>query len=331
MNEELDWSRVAQALAALGHRLALEPAPARLVGGLTNRNYRVRVDGQDAILRCPPPGTLPPGVCDVGRECRLLRLIAPAFPLAPRSVALVEDEAAIGVPFHVLEMRSGIGIHGSGCGQLTAVLTAERVVEGMAGTLAALHQLRPPDAFGRPGDFVARTTEGWIARAERSAPGHSAVKQIAQALRASVPAEALRPALLHNDLKPDNLLFDPGTGAVTAVLDWEMATVGHRLFDLATTLSYWAEPDDGDAMHRLDQMPSLCPGFGTRAVFAARYSALTGADLAELPFFLLLARLKLGTVFRQLGARDPADRRGFGALGADLLDFAVSRIGVTNV
>jgi hypothetical protein len=39
--------------------------------------------------------------------------------------------------------------------------------------------------------------------------------------------------LVHGDFRLDNLMFDPDTDTVKAVLDWELATIGHPLADLA--------------------------------------------------------------------------------------------------
>lgn len=46
-----------------------------------------------------------------------------------------------------------------------------------------------------------------------------------------------------------------------ALIDWDMGTRGDPLFDLATLLSYWAEPGDPAALHQLQQMPTAQPGF----------------------------------------------------------------------
>jgi aminoglycoside phosphotransferase (APT) family kinase protein len=79
-----------------------------------------------------------------------------------------------------------------------------------------------------------------------------------------------------------------------------MSTRGDPLFDLATLLSYWAEPGDPDCLRSLGQMPTASPGFWTRRMAAERYAALTGRDISDLPAMRVLAMLKLGIVFLQL-------------------------------
>jgi len=51
-----------------------------------------------------------------------------------------------------------------------------------------------------------------------------------------------RTSLVHSDLNPKNLLFDPDTLAVTGVLDWEFAHSGHPFTDLGNVLRFDRQP-----------------------------------------------------------------------------------------
>ena len=73
-------------------------------------------------------------------------------------------------------------------------------------------------------------------------------------------------ALIHNDFKYDNLvLAEDNWTRITAVLDWEMATVGDPLMDLGTSLGYWIHPGDPDMMRKLSLSPTSLPGNPSRA------------------------------------------------------------------
>jgi aminoglycoside phosphotransferase (APT) family kinase protein len=51
-----------------------------------------------------------------------------------------------------------------------------------------------------------------------------------------------RTCLVHSDLNPKNLLVDPGTLEVTAVLDWEFAHAGSPVTDLGNLLRFERDP-----------------------------------------------------------------------------------------
>ena len=93
-------------------------------------------------------------------------------------------------------------------------------------------------------------------------------------------------------------------------------------------MSYWTEPDDHPAMHRLRQMPSAAPGFPSRAEVLDAYARRSGIDIGNFRFYRALSVFRLAIVFRQLvnlyrrGARKSPESVGFGDVAEGLLDFA---------
>ncbi len=57
-----------------------------------------------------------------------------------------------------------------------------------------------------------------------------------------------RTCLVHSDFNPKNLLVDPDTSEVTAVLDWEFAHAGSPFTDLGNLLRFERRPDLVDAV-----------------------------------------------------------------------------------
>jgi aminoglycoside phosphotransferase (APT) family kinase protein len=147
---------------------------------------------------------------------------------------------------------------------------------------------------------------------------------------AVAPPATTRPAIVHGDYRLDNVLVDlsggagpsgggPGTGVprITAVLDWEMATLGDALADVAMTLVWY------DGLAGLDSPVAVVPGevatFPTGPALLARYAARTGADLSELPWQLALAHYKIGAIFEGIHYRYVAGQTvgdGFDRIGA---------------
>jgi aminoglycoside phosphotransferase (APT) family kinase protein len=336
-----DWAKLADYLKFQGLTLETDPAPRQFAGGFGNLNYLIRVDGEKRVLRRPPPGPLPPGGNDMGRESRVLLRLWREFPLAPRALLYCEDESVLGKPFFIMEYKSGRTIKG----ELPPDLVGhERALcELLVTVLGQFHAVDPAavdlDTLGRPEGFLARTVEGWAKRCTiASADVHAnkepskAAQEVMGWLRGQTPPEP-DVTLLHNDYKLDNVLLSQSAPPeAVAVLDWDQCTRGDPLFDFATLLSYWTQPDDPAAMRELGQMPTKLPGFPGREEAVAMYARATGRDLSSFQFQRVLAMLKLGTICLQLFARtcrgEARDPRlaEFGRFHEGIFEFTVEII-----
>jgi aminoglycoside phosphotransferase (APT) family kinase protein len=336
-SQALDWPTIERYLA--GHRLQMDPgvAPRQLSGGLANLNFLVRINHNWMVLRRPPAGPLPPGANDMQREHRILSRLWRTFALAPRSHHFCSDAAIAGAPFLLIDYRAGLSLRGDSIQPLPATEnTGHQLSNMLVETLAQLHAVDLAsvglEALGHPQGFFRRNTLGWIKRAQLIANGSLScpAQTLAQWLTDVPDPAAGKPVLLHNDFKLDNILIDPQTLQPRAIVDWDMGTQGDALFDLATLLSYWSEPDDPSCMHRLAQMPTLQPGFANREAVANTYSALTGRGLEDLKPYRVLTMFKLAVVFQQLHRRhllgETKDPRyaDFGQLAEDLFEFTLT-------
>jgi len=329
-----DWPALQRHLSAAGLQLETDPPPRQFAGGLANLNYLIRIDGDEAVLRRPPLGTLPPGAYDMAREFRILRALSRGFDLVPAAIYLGEDTSVLGAAFQIIEFRRGFAVRDrvpeplrglSGIGQRLG----GTLIEVLARIHAVDAQALGLEKLGRPEGFLQRAVEGWIQRARIATEdsGSPLIAEVGAWLRANLVVDGT-PVLLHNDIKLDNILLDGHSLAPVAVLDWDQCTRGDALFDLATTLSYWAEPGDPPAMLELRQMPTTEPGFPTREQAAQLYARATGHDLSHFRFHRVLAIFKLAVIFHQLHARyrqgATSDPRyaGFGRLADGILGFA---------
>lgn len=328
-----DWSALRRWLAARGATFGAAP-PRQFAGGLGNLNYLIEIDGRPAVLRRPPAGPLPRGANDMAREARVLSSLWRAYPLAPRALWFCPNPGVLGAPFQILEHRAGIVIRDSlPAGLADAPEIGARLSRHVVESLAALHAVAAQavglDTLGRPSGFLGRTLEGWAARGAAVVdPAHpGAFAEIVAWLRSRVPGDT-PPSLVHSDFKLDNMIFDRATLAPVAVIDWDMATRGDPLWDLAVLLSYWAEPEDPACIRRMRQMPTQQPGFWRRDEVIDAYRRLSGRAVDDFAFYRVLALFRSAVVFLQLfdrWRRDPAgDPRcaDFGTLGRELLDYA---------
>lgn len=285
--------------------LKIEQFPA----GHSNLTYLVRTGGGEYVLRRPPFGNRVKTAHDMGREFRVLSALAPVFPPAPRPLLLCEDERVIGAPFYLMERRQGVVIRRALPDAFTGrAYVASRLCESLVDTLAALHAVDYRAVglgdFGRPAGYVARQVTGWTERYRAAATDHIAdMERVAAWLAERTPPER-GAAVIHNDLKFDNVMFatdDPAR--VVAVLDWEMATIGDPLMDLGTSLAYWIEPGDPEPLRAVAMGPTTAPGMWTRRQVVHHYSLRTGRAVDNLGFYHVFGLFKLAVIVQQIYAR----------------------------
>lgn len=330
-----DWPAIAVWLATQGHVLDTATPARQFAGGLSNLNYQIRLDGAPAVFRRPPAGELAHGASDMAREAKVLAGLNHCFPLAPRLIAFCADASVIGAPFQFIEWRPGLAVGG----ELPAPLTPADsgwMLAALAGAIAGLHALDPAAAglhdLGKPTGFAERQLRGWTKRAEAAfgAEAPEALQPLLSRLARTLPPD--QPVrLLHMDPKFDNLLLDPSTRQATALIDWDMGTLGPPAFDLAVLLSYWIEPGDPADTHALQSVPSLIPGWPGRAAVLDAYARAAGSLPPHLGWHLGLARLRLATAWMQLyrlwqhGGLSGTRYAGFASLAAAILGQAVQQ------
>jgi aminoglycoside phosphotransferase (APT) family kinase protein len=275
--------------------------------GHSNLTYLLRRGDQEFVLRRPPFGNQVKTAHDMSREFRVLSKLSAVYPPAPRPYFYCEDESVIGAPFYVMERRRGVILRRAANSDIDPP-TARALSTALIDNLALLHTLDYKAAglgdLGKPEGYVTRQVTGWIGRyANARTDAHPEMDQIAQWLTARTPTES-GAALVHNDYKYDNLVLDPRDPTQTvAVLDWEMATVGDPLMDLGTTLGYWVEAGDPEAMHASAVGPTALAGSLTRRELAARYAEKTGRDPSGLLFYYCFGLYKIAVIIQQIYTR----------------------------
>jgi aminoglycoside phosphotransferase (APT) family kinase protein len=237
----------------------------------------------DYVLRLSPPAATIAGPADVGRQgCLMQRLGTAGIPvpvvfaydslpsIGGRSFMLVERvearnwEEAAGDTDHKAIAQAAI----AALGQLQAVdLGAVSTCFGGSPALS------PRDELARWLPLLTRAEEylGQEARA------------LWQALDEAAP-QPTAPVVVHGDYHYGNLLFRDAK--VVAILDWEVASTGERLIDLASlivaSLRRRYSPDPNSA--------------GSVAIEARDLIELYGADAEDVVWFVALTCLKYAAI-----------------------------------
>lgn len=302
--EELDPAALAAWLdGQLGGSAPIEVL--QFPGGHSNLTYLVKRAGAEYVLRRPPFGSQVKSAHDMGREHTVLSALAPVYAKAPRPLALCTDPAVLGCTFYLMERRTGVILRKEVPAGLTLdEATARRVCELLVDAHVELHAVDFAAAglgtLGKPAGYVRRQVEGWTERYHGSRTDElPVVLEVAAWLAGHLPADGA-PALIHNDWKFDNVIFDDGLTRVVGALDWEMATVGDPLMDLGTSLGYWVEAGDPGPMHMLRFGLTHLPGMLTRREVVARYVEGSGRTIADPVFYYAYGLFKTAVVAQQI-------------------------------
>jgi aminoglycoside phosphotransferase (APT) family kinase protein len=239
------------------------------------------------------------------RECKILQRLHPVFPLAPEPYLLCEDPAVIGAPFYVMERRRGLVLDQDFPAEWTPDPELHRAIaESLMHVLVDLQKVDWTAAglgdIGHPDGYMRRQVTGWIERYSHSRTENIPEVDALSAWFLVTLPESPPPTVVHNDYKLNNVLLDAhNPRRVNAVLDWEMATIGDPLSDLASLLVYWTEPGESEEMAALASVTSA-PGFPRRAEMVSLYAQLSGRDVGSLDWYLSFAYFKIGVIIQQI-------------------------------
>jgi aminoglycoside phosphotransferase (APT) family kinase protein len=304
-----------------------------IAGGRSNLTYRLTVSGREEgaqgaegdgatasrllVLRRPPLGHVLPTAHDMSREYRVLSALAGTqVPVAPL-VAACADVEVIGAPFYVMEHVPGVVLRTRADTKDLTETQAADLSRCLADMLAAIHGVDVDKVglgdLGRGAGYMRRQLDRWQRQwdlsATREMPGY---QELVERLTAALPEEG-QTTLVHGDFRLDNALvtLEPKP-RITAVVDWEMATLGDPLADLGLTLVYWTEngeqgwltPAGAQSGTRgVSTDATASPGFWTRAEFTAEYARLTGRDVSRIAYYVAFGYFKLAAVLEGIHAR----------------------------
>jgi aminoglycoside phosphotransferase (APT) family kinase protein len=307
--------------------------------GHSNLTYLLRSRELELVLRRPPLGPVAPRAHDMAREFRILEKLHPEFPLAPRPYALCENSSVIGAPFYVMERRRGLVLDMEFPPGWTGDATLHRqITESLVQTLVDLHavdwQAAGLGEIGHPEGYMQRQVSGWIERYRRAMTTEvPEFERLSSWLLAELP-ESPPATMIHNDYKLNNMLLDPSDPRrITALLDWEMATVGDPLSDLASLVVYWTEPGEGELMGGLTSVTAEPgAGFPSRSDLVEWYARVSNRDVSTLDWYVAFAYFKVGVICQQIyyrwfkGQTHDARFAGHGEVATNLIVKAAHMI-----
>jgi aminoglycoside phosphotransferase (APT) family kinase protein len=291
--------------------LSAVPEVRQFSGGVSNLTYLLRYPGGDLILRRPPAGNHRKGAHDMGREYRIQTQLGKFLPYVPRTVALCEDPTVVGTPFYV--MRRLVGAIPRKDLPRELVLDREQTAALCRNVIDLLVDLHAVDLattgledLDRGDGYVRRQVDGWSERYRSARTWNvGTFERVIRWLADNQPDD--RPhTLVHNDFRFDNIVLNPERPTQpVGLLDWELATVGDPLTDLANTLGYWIQADDGRHMQAFRRQPTHLPGMMTREQVVAYYCKRTNTAVTnrEWAWYQVFGLFRVAVIAQQVYQR----------------------------
>jgi aminoglycoside phosphotransferase (APT) family kinase protein len=295
-------------------------------GGQSNPTYLVETPRRRYVLRRKPPGKLLPSAHAVDREFRVISaLYGQGFPVA-EPVLYCADETVIGTAFFVMAHVEGRVFWEP---QMPASDPAERacVYDAMNATLARLHTFDPAAIglgdYGRGENYVARQVERWSKQYRASETQHveEMEKLIAWLPQHLPPPQP--PRLVHGDYRLDNMILAPGEPKISAVLDWELSTLGDPLADFSYHLMQWHMPPSEAGTGSLLGFDLTSLGIPALPAYVDAYVARTGLDpRPQLPVYFAYNFFRLAAIMQGIAGRvrDGTATSAFAAAKAALVE-----------
>lgn len=282
----------------------------KIHGGTSNVILSLDRGNGTMILRRPPAVPPPGSEKTVLREARVLGALNGTAVPHPHCHGSCADPDIIGAPFYVMELVDGwaaelrdekIYHHAPFDRAPVEYGIGYAMVDGLVALANVDYKAVGLEGFGKPDNFLERQVDRWEGQlnsyaslydyAGRDLPGFAYTRDW---LRANIPDD-FTAGIIHGDVGTPNALFAFDRPArLTALIDWELSTIGDPLIDLAwftNKLRDEEHPDriDTGALYNIANLP-------TRQELARYYAAGTGRDLANFDYYCILALFKGGCI-----------------------------------
>ncbi len=308
-------------------------------GGKSNLTYGLSDGTHRWILRRPPMGHVLATAHDMKREYTVITALRDTPVAVPITYAFTDDDSVLGAPFYVMERAEGVPYRTA---EQLIPLGPERtraISVELIDMLGELHLVDPAEVglanFGKAEGYLERQVHRWKKQLDasysRDLPAADELYALLAARVGGVRPSA--PGIVHGDYRLDNVLVD-SDDVLTAVLDWEMSTLGDPLTDLAMMNIYRRLADAGSRGTVADA--TSAPGYLSEDEEHERYAAKSGRDLGDFGFYLGLAAFKLAGILEGIHYRYIHGQTvgpGFDTVGEGifpLLELGLSALKETN-
>jgi aminoglycoside phosphotransferase (APT) family kinase protein len=318
-----------------------EPVEHRfLSGGTQNEIYEIRRGEERCVIRIPPANAPPDRDAGILREWRIVEALdGTEVPHTP-AVAVCEDTAVLGRPFYLMGFVEGWSPMDMQDGRWPAPFDTDlaaraglgyQLAEGIALLSKVDWKARGLEGLGRPEGFHERQVDRWTVFFAKLGGRELDGMDVTSAwLRAHRPLDYI-PGVMHGDYQFANVMYRDGAPAtMAAIVDWEMGTVGDPKLDLGWMIQSW--PEDTMAPQASEASYVDLRGMPSRSQILAHYAEVSGRQVDDIDYYVVLARWKLAIVLERGFQRAGDDEKllAYGPVIVDLMRSAADLAETTD-
>lgn len=273
--------------------------------GYSNLTYLLKIENKEFVLRKPPKGAIKRGH-DMSREFKVQSALAKAFSKVPKMHGFSNDASVLGSDFYIMQKMEGVILnYAVAKARSISVDDYKKIANSWLDTLVELHNVDYTSIglsdLGKPDGYVKRQVSNWGKQYLKAKTEEFPEANLVMNWMQENQPKKYNHCLIHNDFKYDNVVFKDDTWQeVSAVLDWEMATLGDPLMDLGTSLGYWTVATDHDFVKQGIPSPTIFEGNPKRSEIAQMYLEKSGRTTDNLVFYYVFGLFKIAVIAQQI-------------------------------
>ena len=276
-------------------------------GGQSNPTFLVTSKDGHFVLRKKPHGELLYGAHQIEREYRIMSQLYNSKVPVPKMITLCEDDSVIGTPFFIMEYIQG-KVFTNTLLPFENPDTRYKIYLSLSSTLANLHLL-DPNKYSlsrslRSVNYIERQIKIWKSQFESTQTEKiPEMDFLIEWLEENCPNETPK-SFIHGDYRLGNIIFHPKKFNISAVLDWELSTIGHPLADLAYSCLPWHIPINEDNLFGLKGKNCKIEGIPKEEEYLENYFSLTKTSFpSNWNFFLAFSFFRLASISQGVYSR----------------------------
>mgnify|MGYP001462802426 FL=1 len=260
--------------------------------GRSNITFKIFDDSNSFVLRRPPFGLKLESAHNMGREYKILKVLNKNGLRVPKPLYLYDKKELSSDDFYIMEFIEGETIANYQVADSYDQIQKKIITESFIKALTEIHNFDVISSelsdLGKHEDYVVRQINRWNKQFQSQKVRE--IKELESAtnlLLENIPSQQTV-GIVHGDYRLDNVRVN--NNEVTAVLDWELCTLGDPLADIGTVIASWNTKKEKDSPFIYS--PTLSDGFPSRKDVIELYLNNSNLDLKDIEFYTRLSYWK---------------------------------------